>query len=35
MPLCLGLIFGDYIIAAVWIIIGLIPGVSYHFLPVP
>jgi hypothetical protein len=35
MPFFLGLIFGDYIIAAVWIIVGLITGVGYHFLPVP
>ena len=35
MPFFLGLIFGDYIIAAVWIIVSLMTGVSYHFLPVP
>ena len=35
LPLFLGLIFGDYIIAAIWIIISLITGVGYHFLPVP
>jgi len=34
-PFFLGLIFGDYMMACIWIGVGLITGTGYRFLPVP
>ena len=34
-PFFLGLIFGDYMMACIWIGVDLITGTGYRFLPVP